>query len=395
MEDRELEALLANMESDRVERKAAPSSPERLREAICAFANDLPDHRAPGVLFVGVNDDGTCANLAITDDLLLQLSSIRSDGNILPLPSMSVQKRTLSGCTLAAIVVEPSDDPPVRFKGRTWIRVGPRRAVATREEERRLSEKRRHKDLHYDLRPVRLATSDDLDLTLFSGTYLPAAIAPDILAMNQRTAAEQLAALRFIDGDGTPTVLGLLTIGANPRSFLPGAYVQFLRLDGPDLTDAIRDQKEISGPLTDVMRQVDDLLRLNISVSADITSGAAEIRHPEYPIVALRQLVGNAIMHRSYEDTNAPVRVYWFSDRIEISNPGGPFGQVTRANFGRPGVTDYRNPHVAEAMKNLGYVQRFGVGIALARAELARNGNSAPEFQPEDSYMLAVVRRRP
>lgn len=49
-------------------------------------------------------------------------------------------------------------------------------------------------------------------------------------------------------------------------------------------------------------------------------------------------------MHRSYEGTNAPVRIYWFSDRIEISNPGGPFGQVTHENFDRPGLTDYRTP---------------------------------------------------
>ncbi|XPM56364.1 MAG: ATP-binding protein [Leptolyngbya sp. IPPAS B-1204] len=63
----------------------------------------------------------------------------------------------------------------------------------------------------------------------------------------------------------------------------------------------------------------------------------------------------NRRMHRSYEETNAPVRVYWFDNRIEIQSPGGLFGQVNRQNFGQ-GVTDYRNPHLAEAMKNLGYV---------------------------------------
>jgi Ni,Fe-hydrogenase III small subunit len=48
------------------------------------------------------------------------------------------------------------------------------------------------------------------------------------------------------------------------------------------------------------------------------------------------------------------VRVYWFDDRIEIYNPGGPYGAVTVENFGRPGVTDYRNPHLADAIKVLG-----------------------------------------
>ncbi len=99
-------------------------------------------------------------------------------------------------------------------------------------------------------------------------------------------------------------------------------------------------------------------------------------------------------MHRTYEGTNAPVRITWFSDRIEMQNPGGPFGQVTRQSFGQPGITDYRNPHLAEAMKNLGYVQRFGVGIQLARQELAKNGNPPLEFVVEDAHVLAIVRRR-
>ncbi len=394
MEDAELEALLLDLESDRVERKASAADKDRLREAICAFANDLPDQRRPGVLFIGVNDDGTPANLAITDNLLLTLSNLRYDGNMLPIPSISVQKRTLLGSTVVVIVVQPSDDTPVRFNGRTWIRIGPRRGLANRDEERRLSEKRRYRDLPHDLRPIKTSTIADLDLRLFQTTYLPAAVAPDVLAMNQRSVEEQLRATRFIDPDGTPTVVGLLTIGARPRDFLPGAYVQFLRLDGTDLTAPVKDQKEISGPLIDVMQRLDDLFKINITVAADLTSRATETQFPDYPIAALRQLAANAVMHRSYEVTNAPVRVYWFSDRIEISNPGGPFGQVTRESFGRPGVADYRNPHIAEVMKTLGYVQRFGVGIPLARSELSRNGNPPPEFTPEDSYTLAVVRRR-
>ncbi len=120
-----------------------------------------------------------------------------------------------------------------------------------------------------------------------------------------------------------------------------------------------------------------------------------QLRRPDYPVVALQQLARNAVMHRTYEGTYAPVRITWFSDRVEIQNPGGPFGQVNRQNFGQPGVTDYRNPYLAEAMKNLGYVQRFGVGIPLARKELQKNGNPPPEFIVEDAHVLVIVRRRP
>ena len=95
----------------------------------------LPGHEKPGVVFVGVDDDGDCVNLAITDPLLLTLADMRSDGNILPIPSITVVKETIDGCEVAVIVVEPSPNPPVRYNGRTWIRVGPRRATASREEE--------------------------------------------------------------------------------------------------------------------------------------------------------------------------------------------------------------------------------------------------------------------
>jgi ATP-dependent DNA helicase RecG len=70
--DAELERMLDEVESDLVERKESwqGDSPEKRRQAVCAFANDLPDHRKPGVLFVGVKDDGNPTGLAITDQFL-------------------------------------------------------------------------------------------------------------------------------------------------------------------------------------------------------------------------------------------------------------------------------------------------------------------------------------
>jgi ATP-dependent DNA helicase RecG len=396
--DEEIRELLTDLESDRVERKSSMADPERICQAICAFCNDIPNHRQPGIVFVGVNDDGTCTGLQVTDQLLLNLAHLRSDGNILPIPSIIVQKRTVNECELAVVIVQPSFAPPVRYKGRAWIRIGPRRAVASVDEERQLSEKRRAKDLPLDITGVSSASLSDLDLDLFVRSYLPAALAPDVLASNNRTAGEQLAALRFATAPGAnpqkPTVLGILVVGKDVTAYIPGAYIQFRRIEGIELTDATKDQKEISGSLLEVLKGLDDVLQAHISIATDITSGPTEVRSPDYPLVALQQIARNAIMHRNYDGTNAPIRVTWFSDRIEIQNPGGPFGQVTRDNFGKPGITDYRNPHLAEALRNLGYVQRFGVGIALAKKALEANGNPDLEYEIEDAHVLAVLRRR-
>jgi ATP-dependent DNA helicase RecG len=396
MDDQELEKLLDDLESDRVERKASIANKDKICEAICAFANDLPNHQSPGVLFIGVNDNGTCAQLPINDQLLLTLSELRSNGNILPFPRMDVQKRVLKGCEVAIIVVEPSDDPPVRFNGRIWIRVGPRRAIATQQEERHLTEKRRFRNLPFDLYPQSFASLDDLDRDSFYRSYLPATLPLDIIEQNHRTFEQQLTALRFMSAEpqSKPTTLGILVIGKDPRQFIPGAYVQFVRFDGTDLTAPIQAQREINGPLPDLLRMLDETFEAHISIASDVITQSVETRHPDYPIVAIQQLARNAILHRVYEGTNAPVRIYWFSDRIEIQNPGGPFGQVNRSNFGIPGITDYRNPHVAEAMKNLGYVQRFGIGISLAQRQLTNNGNPPAEFHAEDTYVLVTLRKR-
>jgi len=395
MDDHELTKLLTDLESDRVERKASVSDGKKLRQAICAFANDLPNHKKPGVLFVGVNDDGTCTNLSITDQLLLDLASIRSEGKILPFPVLQVNKRLINGCELIVIIVELADAPPVKFEGRVWIRVGPRRAIATSDEERRLNEKRRAADLPYDLRPLPSATLADLNLEFFQQSYLPSTLAPEVLEENQRSLTHQLASVRFTtpEPESCPTILGILVIGKAPRQFVPGHYVQFLRIDGTELGDPIKDKKEISGLLMDILRVLDETLQINISVASDITSESLEIQQPDYPIEALRQLTRNAVMHRSYEHTNAPVKVYWFNDRIEISNPGGLFSQVNRDNFGQ-GTTDYRNPHLAGVMKDLGYVQRFGYGIPTAKRALQKNGNPPPEFLLDDTYTLIVIKRQ-
>lgn len=393
MTEDDLLALFHLDESDRVERKASLSDRDKVRQAICAFANDLPNHRQPGVIFIGQNDDRSCAGLPITDELLRTLSGFRSEGLLQPFPTMSVRKITLGECTVAAVEVEPSDNPPVRFDGRTWIRVGPRRSIATAEEERRLVEKRRWGSLTFDAQPVMGARLDDLDMTRFQLEYLPSAVSPEALAENGRPLDMQLKALRLVNASGIPTATAVLMLGKNPRHWFPGAYIQFLRIEGTRLTDPLRDKHELSGTLVDQLRQLDELVRLNIVTRASV-GGPIRIESSDYPEEAIRQLSRNAVLHRSYEGTTAPVRLTWFSDRVEIQNPGGPYGQVTRETFGNPGVADYRNPTIAEGFKLMGLVEKFGVGIAIARDRLKANGNPEPEFVVEDAHVLAIVRKR-
>lgn len=398
MNDADLLDLLSDLESDRVERKETfkGDAPTKIRQAVAAFANDLPDHRLPGVVFVGATDAGAPSGLPITDELLRSLADIKTDGRTLPAPTLVVEKRRLNDQDLAVITVTPAHAPPVRFDGRIWIRIGPRRGLATAQDERILNERRRFRDLPFDVQPVPSSELADLDRMYYETEYLPATVASDVLAANDRSYEQRLASSRLIAGisDPVPTVLGHLIIGVRGRDFLPGAYVQFLRIDGDNLSEPIVDEAVIDGRLADVLRRVDDKLKAHLATAVNIVGADLERRSRSYPLPALQQLVRNAVMHRSYENTNAPVRISWFSSRIEIWNPGGPFGAVTSENFGQPGFADYRNPHIAEALKALGFVQRFGVGIQTARAELNRNGNPAPSFDVSPAAVSVTIGSR-
>ncbi len=389
----ELLNLMADLESDRVERTEAVSDMEKFCIAACAFANDFPNQRQPGFLLVGVDNRGRAVGLKATDKLLLTLGEVRANGNVLPIPAIRVYKLTLSNGSgdVAVLEVLPSDLPPVRFKGQVWIRVGPRRAVASESEERRLTERRVSHARTFDARPCRESSATDLAADLFLNTYRQQAVSEEVIAANHRELTQQLAALRFFDlQHNCPTNAGILLFAKNPRYWLTGAYLQFLRLTGPLLRpeDVIL-EKEIQGDLLTVLRELDILIDSQLNSRPVAQTTLREQNVTDYPRYALRELLMNAVMHRDYE-ASGPIRFYWFSDRIEVQNPGSLYGEASRDNFPRQNA--YRNPVIAEAMKTLGFVNRYGSGVERAQEALRVNGNPPAAFAFEDTYFLVTMK---
>ena len=150
--------------------------------------------------------------------------------------------------------------------------------------------------------------------------------------------------------------------------------------------------KRSAGDLITVLREVAAFVALPTRSYPVTVSAFRERTETDYPPIAIRELLLNAIMHRSYE-SNAPVQFYWYDDRIEIQSPGGLYGMASPENF--PTQTDYRNPVIAEAMATLGYVNHFGRGVIRAQAELRKNGNPEAIFRFEPSHVLATIWRKP
>jgi ATP-dependent DNA helicase RecG len=115
------------------------------------------------------------------------------------------------------------------------------------------------------------ATLQDLDVLRFREEYLPAAAHPDVPAENERSTDQQMRALGLLGPGDQPTVLGLLVCGKDPRNWLPGAYLQFVRYPGDEIGEVVQDEKEISGPLAELFRRLDDVIANNIEQRADLS----------------------------------------------------------------------------------------------------------------------------
>lgn len=378
--EKELLEIIPKIEADNIERTISVRE-DKLGPAVCALSNDYPNHKTPGYILLGVNDDGTLAGMSFGDEELRTIGGVRSNGNVLPQPSMVVsQIFNLKGGDVIVIEVFPSLYPPVRFKGVCWIRVGPRKAIANETDERRLSEKRTSLAKTFDTRPCAGSKLEDLNIDLFKTNYLSEAIDKETLAKNNRTAKEQLSSLRLYDlVYDCPTNAGILTFGINPLFYISGAYLQIVSFPGKEVSPSPNYEKKFSGALVTELKNIDEFMTHNFVKSKPVQGeGFREEQLTNYPVWALRELLMNAIMHRDYE-SNAPIYIYEFEDRIEIVNPGGLYGDATPNNF--PHTSDYRNPVIAEVLKNLGYVNRFNVGVKNAQTELKKNGNPEAEFK--------------
>lgn len=375
----ELQELLNSTETYRVERTTSTGDMDKFQEAICAFSNNLPNSRKNGYLIIGAYDNGTLSGLKVDDALMKKIAAIRSDGNILPLPIMSVERFEFPDGDLLVAEVSPSLLPPVRYRGRTFVRVGPRRDIATEAEERILLERRTSYMATFDAMPCLGATINDIDTNYIKQEYLPQVVDTEVLASDKRDIKEQLASIHLYDlTHDCPTNAAIILFGNNPRHFLPGFYIQYVRFSGKTIGGQVLNEKQFRGPLHRLLPELELFVSNAIITQRPVAiSLFREKAVINYPNNALRELLMNACMHRDYQ-SNMPIRLYQFDDHIEIMNAGGLYGEARPENF--PTVNDYRNPIIAEAMKEMKYVNMFNQGIRRVQEMLRENNNEDAVF---------------
>ena len=255
------------------------------------------------------------------------------------------------------------------------------------------------------------ATLDDLDATLVRGFLdRQRQLHPRIMGGldDESILCDLHVARRDDDGTLRPTVAGIMAMGRFPQKFFPRLNVTFTAFPGTTRTERVDerrrflDSQTIIGPIPVMVEDAVAAVTRNMRTGA-VIEGAFRRDAPDYPPVAVREAMSNALMHRDYspDARGSQVQVNLFADRLEILNPGGLFGDVTVDTLGEAGMSSSRNQYLSNILETTPYsdggyvVENRGTGYQEIERQLA-NATMLPPL-PRDSltsFCLTFDKRR-
>ena len=241
---------------------------------------------------------------------------------------------------------------------------------------------------HYDESPVSGTSVSDLDMDAFSEYFTRIYQEPleDTDVPLQRMLENMRFIVRDIAGAACLSVAGLLLFGKRPQDYLSYARVSAVRWAGLEAGEEIIDRQEIVGRLTQQIDHAEAFTLRNTRLSTSI-NGFRQEDTPEYPKVALREAVVNAVAHRDYSLEGAQILLYIFDDRIEIRSPGALPNGITLDNI-RTHYSKARNETIARVLFNLGYVNTLGSGIPRMIRVMREHTGREPDLEVKDQQFL-------
>jgi ATP-dependent DNA helicase RecG len=189
-----------------------------------------------------------------------------------------------------------------------------------------------------------------------------------------------------------PSVAAMLLFGRRPSYYLPQALVSTARFLGLEIDVTAIDRGSFRGTVDELIEQSLAFVARNMRTASILNEEDFPRRRdiPEYPLRAVREAVTNAVMHRDYSATGQTVTLAMFDDRLEVYSPGGLARGMRLEDLGT-GKHLARNPTLAETMRQLGWVERFGTGIRLIRREMQELGAAEPLFSVENGGFTATL----
>lgn len=374
-----LDLVLKEGEGSQVEFKERIAHLDR---EMVAFANT-----SGGTIYVGVNDKGEAIGITIDNKLRSQICDIARNCD----PSITVELTEYSEKKVLAIKVKSGQDKPYRCKDGFFNRVGPSAQKLTRDEIINVIknspkfnfDEQLNRQFQYPNDFSKKSLNVFKQLCNITGAYSDEDI---LLSLNiARNENKNLVLMNT----------AVLFFAENPQEYFPESYMTCVCYKSYDRFDII-DKKDFSGTLFEQVENALQFLQRHMSVQmnvAAVASSAIAQREDiyDYPIVALREALVNAVVHRDYHYDGSHIYVHLFPDRLEIESPGGLYYGLDMENLGQRSVR--RNRLIADLMHRAGYIERVGSGIPRIKESLKKNNNPPMDIVANNYFIIRFQKR--
>jgi len=380
--------------------KAAKQGCPRVRDTLSSFSNQS----GGGVIVFGVDEEDNFNVCGVYDaaDLIKKVEAQCMEMEPVIRPLFSVAE--IDGKTVVSAEIQEIDnaDKPCFYKGvgrlnGSYVRSGDADRLMTEYEVYSFEAFR--KKIQDELRTAGRASLSDIQtkaFDLFVG--LVRAKKPNLSELE----TEELCRLQGFAENGKPTLAGIMLFSDYPQAFFPQLCITAVSVPGTEISstgsvgERFIDNKRLDGTLVQMLNDALMFVRSNMKTATiiDPNTGRRNDR-TEYPVIAIRELILNALIHRDYSihtDT-APITIRMFSDRFEIENPGGLYGRMTLDRLGKVSA-DTRNPAIANAMEILGETENRYSGIPTIINAMEEHGLPAPVFESDRGVFKVTLYKR-
>ncbi|MBM6927919.1 ATP-binding protein [Parasutterella secunda] len=389
-------------------KKSVQELPKNLPETISAFSN-----MHGGMIILGLEENNKFRSAVgfDADKIYKQLQTIGD--RFTPVVRMEIEKVPFEGQTIVVARVNelPKDRKPCFITARgcyegSFIRSGGGDRHLTSYEVDRLLEER-HQPQH-DIEPVEQASLNDLDQDSLKAIVKRAKeLFPRVFGkLDDEVILIQLGVCTRVEGQLHPTLAGLLATGVFPQQYFPRLEVVFTVYAGTTKEGNLKtgeryvDSKEIVGSIPNMLMETLSLLQQRMNTGAVIQGGLRK-DIPDYPLIAVREAVANALQHRDYSQggRGSQVQVNLYSDRLEIINPGGLYGSTTVESLGKEGISSTRNEFLSRLLTYTPYddgyvVENKGTGFMTIESSLASALMPPPKVLNSLTYFKLTFEKR-
>ena len=388
---------LKKTESNYIEVKSARNGCPKIFDTLSSFSNQ----QNGGTIIFGVdeNDDYNVCGVYDAADLQKKImeQSLQMEPVVRPLCTVAV----VDGKTVVSAEIQEMDNfqKPCFYKGAgrlrgSYVRVADGDRLMTEYEV--YSYEAFKQNIHDELRVIDRAELADINTEEYQLYLLELKKNKPHLAKLEE---KEINRLQGFVVDGKPTVAALMLFSIYPQAYFPQLCITAVSVPGKEMSatgsvgERFIDNKRIEGSITQMLNDALIFVRKNMKVKTIIDSetGMRNDR-TEYPVIAVRELVLNALIHRDYSihTESAPITITMYSDRMEIENPGGLYGRMTLDNLGFVSA-DTRNPYIAGALEIMGETENRYSGIPTIRSAMKNAGLPQPVFVNNRGVFKAIL----